>query len=73
MTGCAPAAPAMRTPHVLRVDVAMNPGFPNGRALSGPAVASGKEEDVTDVEFLRGLVKIANVYTRVAQTVCGVA
>jgi hypothetical protein len=39
------------TGDVLRVDVAVASSFPNGRALSGPAVASGKEEDVTDVEL----------------------
>lgn len=40
-----------RTGDVLRVDVAVPSTFPNGRALSGPAVASGKEEDVTDTEL----------------------
>lgn len=40
-----------RTGDVLRVDVAVPSSFPNGRALSGPAVASGKEEDVTDIEL----------------------
>ncbi|MET0596168.1 MAG: DUF4331 domain-containing protein, partial [Polyangiaceae bacterium] len=40
-----------RTGDVLRVDVAIPSSFPNGRPLSGPAVASGKEEDVTDVEL----------------------
>ena len=40
-----------RTGDVLRVDVAVPSGFPNGRPLSGDAVASGKEEDVTDVEL----------------------
>jgi hypothetical protein len=39
------------TGDVLRVDVAVPSGFPNGRALSGDAVKSGKEEDVTDVEL----------------------
>ena len=39
------------TGDVLRVDVAVPSGFPNGRPLSGEAVASGKEEDVTDVEL----------------------
>lgn len=34
---------------VLRVDVAVPSGFPNGRSLSGDAVKAGKEEDVTDV------------------------
>ncbi|HET7539061.1 MAG TPA: DUF4331 domain-containing protein [Polyangiaceae bacterium] len=40
-----------RTGDVLRVDVALPSSFPNGRPLSGPAVASGKEEDVTDTEL----------------------
>jgi hypothetical protein len=40
-----------RTGDVLRVDVAVPSSFPNGRSLSGTAVASGKEEDVTDVEL----------------------
>jgi Domain of unknown function (DUF4331) len=40
-----------RTGDVLRVDVAVPSGFPNGRSLSGAAVASGKEEDVTDIEL----------------------
>jgi len=40
-----------RTGDVLRVDVAVPSAFPNGRPLSGPAVASGKEEDVTDIEL----------------------
>ena len=40
-----------RTGDVLRVDVALPSSFPNGRPLSGPAVASGKEEDVTDIEL----------------------
>jgi hypothetical protein len=40
-----------RTGDVLRVDVAVPSAFPNGRPLSGPAVAAGKEEDVTDVEL----------------------
>lgn len=40
-----------RTGDVLRVDVAVPSSFPNGRALSGPAVAGGKEEDVTDTEL----------------------
>jgi hypothetical protein len=39
------------TGDVLRVDVAVPSTFPNGRPLSGDAVASGKEEDVTDVEL----------------------
>ena len=39
------------TGDVLRVDVAVPSAFPNGRALSGAAVKSGKEEDVTDVEL----------------------
>jgi hypothetical protein len=40
-----------RTGDVLRVDVAVPSGFPNGRSLSGPAITDGKEEDVTDVEL----------------------
>jgi hypothetical protein len=40
-----------KTGDVLRVDVAVPSSFPNGRPLSGPAVASGKEEDVTDIEL----------------------
>ena len=40
-----------RTGDVLRVDVATPSAFPNGRPLSGPAVANGKEEDVTDIEL----------------------
>ncbi|MGC4092828.1 MAG: DUF4331 family protein [Polyangiaceae bacterium] len=40
-----------KTGDVLRVDVAVPSSFPNGRPLSGPAVASGKEEDVTDTEL----------------------
>jgi hypothetical protein len=47
-----------RTGDVLRVDVAGSSAFPNGRALSGPAVASGKEEDVTDIELLLVLAKL---------------
>ncbi|HEY3493202.1 MAG TPA: DUF4331 domain-containing protein [Polyangiaceae bacterium] len=39
------------TGDVLRVDVAVPSSFPNGRPLSGAAVASGKEEDVTDIEL----------------------
>jgi len=39
------------TGDVLRVDVAVPSSFPNGRPLSGEAVASGKEEDVTDIEL----------------------
>jgi hypothetical protein len=39
------------TGDVLRVDVAVPSAFPNGRPLSGEAVASGKEEDVTDIEL----------------------
>lgn len=39
------------TGDVLRVDVAIPSAFPNGRVLSGPVVASGKEEDVTDIEL----------------------
>ena len=48
-----------RTGDVLRVDVALDSGFPNGRPLSGPAVASGKEEDVTDIELSLLLTKLA--------------
>lgn len=40
-----------RTGDVLRVDVAVPSSFPNGRPLSGAAVESGKEEDVTDIEL----------------------
>jgi hypothetical protein len=47
-----------RTGDVLRVDVALDSAFPNGRALSGPAVASGKEEDVTDIELSLLLTKL---------------
>jgi hypothetical protein len=39
------------TGDVLRVDVAVPSSFPNGRPLSGEAVKSGKEEDVTDIEL----------------------
>jgi hypothetical protein len=39
------------TGDVLRVDVAVPSAFPNGRPLSGEAVQSGKEEDVTDIEL----------------------
>ena len=46
-----------RTGDVIRVDLAVPSGFPNGRSLSGPAVASGKEEDVTDVELSLILAK----------------
>jgi len=50
-----------RTGDVLRVDVAVTgagQAFPNGRALSGPSVASGKEEDVTDISLLLVLAKL---------------
>lgn len=50
-----------RTGDVLRVDVAVTgagQAFPNGRALSGPSVASGKEEDVTDIALLLVLAKL---------------
>jgi hypothetical protein len=47
-----------RTGDVLRVDVAVPSGFPNGRSLSGPAVKGGKEEDVTDVELSLLLSKL---------------
>lgn len=48
-----------RTGDVLRVDVALESAFPNGRPLSGPAVASGKEEDVTDIALSLVLAKLA--------------
>ncbi|HEY6562284.1 MAG TPA: DUF4331 domain-containing protein [Polyangiaceae bacterium] len=48
-----------RTGDVLRVDVAIPSAFPNGRPLSGPAVASGKEEDVTDVALSLVLAKLS--------------
>ncbi len=54
-----------RTGDVLRVDVAVPSGFPNGRSLSGEAVASGKEEDVTDIELsliLTGLTSPVSDY-----------
>jgi len=47
-----------RTGDVLRVDVALDSGFPNGRPLSGPRVALGKEEDVTDIELSLVLTKL---------------
>ncbi|HET9959940.1 MAG TPA: DUF4331 domain-containing protein [Polyangiaceae bacterium] len=47
-----------RTGDVLRVDVAVPSAFPNGRPLSGPAVKSGKEEDVTDIELSLLLSKL---------------
>ena len=47
-----------RTGDVLRVDVALDSGFPNGRPLSGPAVATGKKEDVTDIELSLVLTKL---------------
>ena len=49
-----------RTGDVLRVDVAVPSSFPNGRSLSGRAVASGKEEDVTDVELSLILTQLAS-------------
>ena len=52
-----------RTGDVLRVDVAVPSGFPNGRALSGPAVASGKEEDVTDIELSLILTQLKSPVT----------
>jgi hypothetical protein len=52
-----------RTGDVLRVDVAIPSGFPNGRPLSGPAVASGKEEDVTDVELSLILTQLKSPVT----------
>jgi hypothetical protein len=48
-----------RAGDVLRVDVAIPSAFPNGRALSGPTVAGGKEEDVTDIELSLVLAKLA--------------
>lgn len=48
-----------RAGDVLRVDVAIPSAFPNGRPLSGPAVASGKEEDVTDVALSLVLAKLS--------------
>ncbi len=50
-----------RTGDVLHVDIALDPdvvGFPNGRPLSGAKVASGKEEDITDVIFSLFLSKL---------------
>jgi Domain of unknown function (DUF4331) len=47
-----------RTGDVLRVDVALDSAFPNGRPLSGAAVAAGKEEDVTDIELSLILTKL---------------
>lgn len=47
-----------RTGDVLRVDVALESAFPNGRPLSGAAVANGKEEDVTDIELSLILTKL---------------
>ena len=47
-----------RTGDVLRVDVALESAFPNGRPLSGNAVAAGKEEDVTDIELSLILTKL---------------
>ncbi|MFZ5892705.1 MAG: DUF4331 domain-containing protein [Myxococcota bacterium] len=52
-----------RTGDVLHVDVAVPSGFPNGRALSGPAVATGKEEDVTDVELSLILTQLKSPVT----------
>ena len=52
-----------RTGDVLRVDVAIESGFPNGRPLSGAKVASGKEEDVTDVELSLVLAKLTTPIT----------
>jgi hypothetical protein len=52
-----------RTGDVLRVDVAVPSGFPNGRSLSGPAVASGKEEDVTDIELSLILTQLKSPVT----------
>jgi hypothetical protein len=47
-----------RTGDVLRVDVALESGFPNGRPLSGSRVANGKEEDVTDIALSLVLTKL---------------
>src|SRR5262249_25932401 len=52
-----------RTGDVLRVDVAVPSSFPNGRPLSGAAVASGKEEDVTDVELSLVLTQLTSPVT----------
>jgi hypothetical protein len=52
-----------RTGDVLRVDVAVPSSFPNGRPLSGPAVASGKEEDVTDIELSLILTQLKSPVT----------
>ena len=48
---------------VLRVDVAVPSSFPNGRPLSGEAVASGKEEDVTDVALSLVLTGLSSPVT----------
>lgn len=47
-----------RTGDVLRVDVAVESSFPNGRPLNGAAVASGKEQDVTDIALSLVLSKL---------------
>jgi hypothetical protein len=52
-----------RTGDVLRVDVAVPSSFPNGRSLSGDAVAMGKEEDVTDVELSLILTQLKSPVT----------
>lgn len=52
-----------RTGDVLRVDVAVPSSFPNGRSLSGDAVATGKEEDVTDVELSLILTQLKSPVT----------
>jgi hypothetical protein len=52
-----------RTGDVLRVDVALDSSFPNGRSLSGAAVANGKEEDVTDIELSLILTKLTQPVT----------
>jgi hypothetical protein len=52
-----------KTGDVLRVDVALESSFPNGRPLSGPAVASGKEEDVTDIALSLVLTKLTTPVT----------
>jgi hypothetical protein len=43
---------------VLRVDVAVESSFPNGRPLNGAAVSSGKEQDVTDIALSLVLSKL---------------
>lgn len=52
-----------RTGDVLRVDVAVDSSFPNGRPLAGAAVANGKEQDVTDIALSVVLAKGAIALT----------